>query len=147
MLVVYRPSYRTKTVLSASLRMSFAILICGLFVSDVIQTVFASPEPKKLTNEEVLKELGVEIKMKGKMILTCFPIKHWTAIISTNQYEYNESLIFHKYQWHTSIDIFKTISKQKSFAQSFYFIVFFLFFEALWKPTYLKPISQLTGKT
>lgn len=88
MLVVYRPSYRTKTVLSASLRMSFAILICGLFVSDVIQTVFASPEPKKLTNEEVLKELGVEIKMKGKMILTCFPIKHWTAIISTNQYDY-----------------------------------------------------------
>ena len=88
MLVVYRPSYRTKTVLSASLRMSFAILICGLFVGDVIQTVFASPEPKKLTNEEVLKELGVEIKMKGKMILTCFPIKRCITKISTNQYHY-----------------------------------------------------------
>ena len=46
--------------------MSFTFLIFGLFVVDVIQTVFASPEPKKLTNEEVLKELGVEIKMKGK---------------------------------------------------------------------------------
>ena len=79
MLVVYRPSYRTKTVLSASLRMSFAALICGLFVSDVIQTVFASPEPKKLTNEEVLKELGVEIKMKGKIILTYFPITCFNA--------------------------------------------------------------------
>ena len=68
MLVVYRPSYRATAELSASLRMSFAILIWGLFVGDVIQTVFAAPEPKKLTNEEVLKELGVEIKMKGKKI-------------------------------------------------------------------------------
>ena len=65
MLVVRRPPY-TRTELSASLRMSFTFLIFGLFVVDVIQTVFASPEPKKLTNEEVLKELGVEIKMKGK---------------------------------------------------------------------------------
>ena len=65
MSVVYRPPYAT-TELSASLRMSFTFLIFGLFVVDVIQTVFASPEPKKLTNEEVLKELGVEIKMKGK---------------------------------------------------------------------------------
>ena len=32
-----------------------------------LQTVFASPEPKTLTNEEVLKELGVEIKMKGRI--------------------------------------------------------------------------------
>ena len=68
MLVGCRPSYRAKTELSASLRMFFAVLIWGLFVGDVIQTVFASPEPKKLTNEEVLKELGVEIKMKGKKI-------------------------------------------------------------------------------
>ena len=66
MLVVYRPSYAI-TELSASLRMSFTFLILGLFAVDVIQTAFASPEPKKLTNEEVLKELGVEIKMKGRI--------------------------------------------------------------------------------
>ena len=66
MLVVYRPSYAIKE-LSASLRMSFTFLILGLFAVDVIQTAFASPEPKKLTNEEVLKELGVEIKMKGRI--------------------------------------------------------------------------------
>ena len=69
MLLVYRLSSCKPSRaggLSASLRMSFIFLIFGLFVVDVIQTVFASPEPKKLTNEEVLKELGVEIKMKGK---------------------------------------------------------------------------------
>ena len=66
MLVVYRPSFAI-TELSASLRMSFTFLILGLFAVDVIQTAFASPEPKKLTNEEVLKELGVEIKMKGRI--------------------------------------------------------------------------------
>jgi len=83
MLVVCRPPY-TRTELSASLRMSFTFLIFGLFVVDVIQTVFASPEPKKLTNEEVLKELGVEIKMKGKndifSIFLCYCFLYQNAL-------------------------------------------------------------------
>ena len=65
MLEVYGPSHVRKE-LHASFAMSFTFLIFGLFVVDSTQTVVASPEPKKLTNEEVLKELGVEIKMKGK---------------------------------------------------------------------------------
>ena len=93
MLVVYRPSYRTKTELSASLSMSFFVIICGLFLSDVIRTVFASPDPKKLTNEEVLKELGVEIKMKGKTILTYFPITYFAAFHKFN-FDSNVQSIF-----------------------------------------------------
>ena len=65
MVVVSRPSHAGKE-LSTSFVMPFTFLIFGLFVVDITQTVLASPGPKKLTNEEVLKELGVEIKMKGK---------------------------------------------------------------------------------
>ena len=81
MLVACRPPY-PRTEISASLRMSFTFLIFGLFVVDVIQTVFASPEPKKLTNEEVLKELGVEIKMKGKNDIF-FNISCYSYFLST----------------------------------------------------------------
>ena len=63
--VICRPSYFRRE-LSGSFVMSFTFLIFGLVVVDITQMTLASPGPKKLTNEEVLKELGVEIKMKGK---------------------------------------------------------------------------------
>ena len=64
-LVIYRPSYFRREPYS-SFVMSFTLIIFGLVAVDVTQIALASPGPKSLTNEEVLKELGVEIKMKGK---------------------------------------------------------------------------------
>lgn len=81
MLVVYHPSHVGKE-LSTSFVMSFAFIIFGLFVLDITQTVLASPGPKKLTNEEVLKELGVEIKMKGKKDI--FPAEQFNILFMTH---------------------------------------------------------------
>ena len=118
MLVVYRSSYRTKTELSASLSMSFFVIICGLFLSDVIRTVFASPEPKKLTNEEVLKELGVEIKMKGKTILTYFPITYFEAFHQF--YVFTYSILFENLNY-----ILILLVAFSNFQRSKYFYIFY----------------------
>ena len=58
-----------------------------------------SAKPRKLTNEEVLRELGVEIKMKGRLLIDVH-LKKWTTILlicNCKTSKFNEYLIFSPY--------------------------------------------------